>query len=518
MPEPRYQRLVSSVAILEQAREVAGAIGDARSVSFAWGYLGRIYEEERRYAEALELTGKALFAAQQADAPDALFRWQWQVGRIHQVNLSTDEAIEAYRSATATLKRLRAGSSSVFVRGSAGFKSSVEPVYFGLVDLLLQRVGFTEDPAQRQAYLREARDRIEELKTVELQEYFEDECLTPQRTTAPDSIPGTVVVYPIILADRTELIVSFSNGLRSLTVSIDRKRITAEVGELRRLLEKRTTREYLPHAQTLYDWLVRPVEAVIGEEHVDALVFVPDGVLRTIPMAALHDRQSQKFLIEKFPVAITRGLTLTDPRRIDRTKVNLLMGGLTQAVQGYPALVNVPSELEAIRNLFGGRKLVDEDFVEASIERELDTQQFSIVHIASHGEFAADQSQSFLLTYDGRLTMDRLGELVRVSQFHDEPLELLTLSACQTAAGDERAALGLAGVAVRSGARSALATLWPVNDQAAAVLVSEFYAGLAEPKNSRAQAVRRAQLKLLHSRAYRHPGYWSPFLLISSWL
>jgi CHAT domain-containing protein len=95
---------------------------------------------------------------------------------------------------------------------------------------------------------------------------------------------------------------------------------------------------------------------------------------------------------------------------------------------------------------------------------------------------------------------------------------LLTLSACQTAAGDDRAALGLAGVAVKSGARSALATLWAINDQASAMLVTEFYRQLLKENVSKAQALQRAQNALMQNVRYRHPGYWSPFLLIGNWL
>ena len=149
---------------------------------------------------------------------------------------------------------------------------------------------------------------------------------------------------------------------------------------------------------------------------------------------------------------------------------------------------------------------------------ELSARQIGIVHIASHGEFRAESAESFLLTYDGRLTVDRLSELIGATQFREQPLELLTLSACQTAAGDERAALGLAGMAVRAGARSVLATLWSISDVASAELVSEFYRQLGQSGVSRAEALQRAQIRLISDRRYRHPGYWSPFLLISNWL
>jgi len=105
------------------------------------------------------------------------------------------------------------------------------------------------------------------------------------------------------------------------------------------------------------------------------------------------------------------------------------------------------------------------------------------------------------------------------SQFRGKPVELLTLSACQTAAGDDRAALGMAGVAIKAGARSALATLWFVNDQSTAILISQFYAELHRDSSvSKAKALQNAQLTLMGDRRYEHPCYWAPYLIIGNWL
>jgi CHAT domain-containing protein len=143
---------------------------------------------------------------------------------------------------------------------------------------------------------------------------------------------------------------------------------------------------------------------------------------------------------------------------------------------------------------------------------------FTIVHIASHGKFERDVKKSFVLTFDDKLTMDRLNQVVGYFRFRDQPLELLSLSACQTAAGDDRAALGLAGIAIKAGARSALATLWFVNDEASSALIVEFYNQLKDPSLSKAMALRRAQLKLLEDPNFQHPIFWSPFLLLNNWL
>jgi CHAT domain-containing protein len=160
----------------------------------------------------------------------------------------------------------------------------------------------------------------------------------------------------------------------------------------------------------------------------------------------------------------------------------------------------------------------DQQFLIPEMERELEETPFSAVHIASHGEFSGDVNNSFLLTWDGKLTMDNLDSFMSVSRFRKNPVDLLTLSACQTAAGDDRAALGLAGIAIKAGARSALATLWYVNDEASSRLVVEFYKQLKDKSNSKAEALQRAQLQLVNDRRYQHPSYWSPFLMIGNWL
>jgi CHAT domain-containing protein len=266
----------------------------------------------------------------------------------------------------------------------------------------------------------------------------------------------------------------------------------------------------------LHDWIMKPVEPELGASGINTLVFVPDGALRTIPMAALYN--GSQFLIEKYAVAVTPGLSLTDPRPINRETVKLLSAGLSDSVQGFPALPNVTKELESIQQIYGGKQLLNDQFKISRVEGELKEQPFTILHIASHGTVEKDVNNSFILAYDGKITMDRLGELVGLYKYRNTPLELLTLSACETAAGDDQAALGLAGVAVKAGARSALATLWFIDDAATSDLVTEFYLQLQNPAQSKARALQRAQLSILKDPARQHPSYWAPFLLINNWL
>jgi CHAT domain-containing protein len=504
--------LNTAAEALGDALGVAERIGSRRSASFALGRLGRIYERNDQLAEALALTERALAAAQDQQAPDLLYRWGWQLARIRRTQGQDERALTAYRQAVRSLDEIR------FKNAATGldFETAVEPVYHELVDLLLRRAA--EATQQRTELLAEARDRLEQLKSAQLNDYFQDACLAPTTQTAASAISGAAVIYPVILPDRIELILSKAGKLSSVVVPVTADTLDAEVDRFRAALPARGSRAYRRHAANLYDWLIRPIEDYLDDREIETVVFVPGGSLRTIPMAALYDREDKEFLIEKHAIATIPALSLTEPRPLDRAKVNTLRAGLTEAVQGFSPLEAVETELEAVKDAFGGRSLVNSEFVARALEEALSEEEFGIVHIATHAQFTSQSDESFLLTYDGRIGMEELGALVERTRYQDEPIELLTLSACQTAVGDERAALGLAGVAVRAGARSALATLWTVNDQAASDLVAEFYRQLAIPGTSKARALQLAQLSLLETRGYRHPGYWAAFLMISNWM
>jgi CHAT domain-containing protein/Tfp pilus assembly protein PilF len=518
LPEHKDLYLLSSHA-LNEALAVAETIGDLRAVSYACGYLGTLLEDQKQYQEAMKFTRRATFVAQQVNAPESLYLWQWQMGRLLKVIGKSEEAISAYRNSIYTLQSIRQEMLTCYGTPQISFRESVEPVYFGFVDVLLQHADSIQKLDQVERYLMEAREAVELLKVAELRDYFQDECMGAARLKMVrlDTVSKTsVVIYPLVLSDRTELLVSLPSGLKRFSIKIGAEVLTKEVRRFREKLEKRTTWEYLPHAQRLYDWLIRPLESDLAHLTTDTLVFVPDGPLRTIPMAALHD--GKQYLIQKYAVAITPGLNLTDPHPIRRENVKVLSAGLTESVQGFDPLPYVADELQAIRSLYGGYSMMNRDFLMRNLERELRNKQLTIIHIASHGQFESDVRKSFILTFDGKLTMDQLEEYIGLFKFREDPLELLTLSACETAVGDDRAALGLAGIAIKSGARSALATLWQIDDLATSELVAEFYHQLKDPTISRAIALKRAQLKLLNNRSYDHACYWSPFMLINNWL
>jgi CHAT domain-containing protein len=324
------------------------------------------------------------------------------------------------------------------------------------------------------------------------------------------------VIYPIALPDRLELLVSFGDEQRQFTSPVPEASLRDEVQRFRELLEKRTTNEYLVPARQLYDQIIRPIEPVLAAHHIDTLVIVPDYTLRTIPFAALHDGTG--FLLDRYATAIAPSLYLTDPRPVKIASGTALVVGISKSVQGYVPLPNVEREVAAVHDIEGGQELLDDSFSRARFEAELKRVPYNMVHIASHGQFGSDPSQTFVLAFDGQLTMDDLEADIKFGERRDSALELLILSACETASGDDRAALGLAGVALKSGARSALATLWYISDQASGDLVIAFHRNLQSGKLSRAHALQEAQRALAADPRYAHPAYWAPFLLIGNWL
>jgi CHAT domain-containing protein len=246
-------------------------------------------------------------------------------------------------------------------------------------------------------------------------------------------------------------------------------------------------------------------------------VFVLDGALRNVPMAALYD--GQHYLIEKFSVALTPGLQLLNPRPLEQKKLQVLTAGLTEARNGLTALPNVKNEVSQIQSYAPGVVLLDQTFTAQQLQKEIGLLSFPIVHLATHGEFSSDPNKTFIAAWDQKIKVNQLDQLLRTREKSQiDAIELLVLSACETATGDKRAALGLAGVAIRAGARSTIASLWSLDDESSAVLMGQLYRELAQTKGNKANALRNAQLSLLQNPQYRQPRYWAPYVLIGNWL
>ncbi len=504
----------------KEALRAAETLGDGRGQSLAMGLLGHLSEKRSNWDRALELTRQARFTAQQQQMPDALYRWEWQIGRIHRAQGNLTEATAAYRRAREALRPVREDWASGCRARRASYRETAGAVYWELADLLLQQADRTTDAKLAQEMLRQASETIEQFKQAEMQDFLRDECAQQTRLQTADVdrvANGTAVIYILPFADRLELLLGFTDGLERVKSPVGGKQVEETVQLFRQNLEKRTTNQYLKQSQQLYQWIVEPIKTRLADRKTDTLLFVPDGYMRTIPMGALHD--GSQFLVEQYAIAVSPGLTLVETRPLSREGTRMLSAGLSVKVGNYPSLPHVKTELGGIKTVWGGDQLLDSDFAIEQLRKRLTENQYQMVHIASHGEFRGDLGESFIMTQDGKLTFDQLEVMLRPGQFRGRPLELLTLSACQTAAGDDRAAMGLAGVAIKAGARSTLATLWFVHDASTAALMSQFYKWLREDTRiSKAGALQKAQVQLLQDRRYEHPGYWAPYLIVGNWL
>lgn len=533
------------------AARSAEALHDDRGRSYAIGFLGDLYERYGTADDAMSLARTGVFFAQRAQSSDSLYRWQWLTARLLKRQGQLDEAIAAYQRAVGTELQVQSDKTLGYGNGDTrrSFRREVAPLFYQTADLLLQRSAVPgRSYAQQQDDLRAARDTIESLKKAELDDYFKDVCAdTLTRREIGGVSPNTAIVYVLPLEDRVEVLLDLAvPGATTQSIAtagtsaphffwrlpnptrVGSAELEKVVDDFRRRLERRATNGYVTGAQKLYDWIIRPIQPTLQQRGINTLVFVPDGSLRTIPMSALYD--GEEFLIQKYAIAVTPGINLTDPKPLARKNVRLLINGLSEArtIDGtsFAALPNVPAEVRTIKQTVGAQNntsLLNAQFLVQNVEKRLDPQQTSqlypIVHIASHGEFKSDVSQTFVLTFDDKLTFDKIRAIMQPLQYSNRPVELLTLSACQTAAGDDRAALGLAGFAIKAGARSALASLWFVNDASSVELISEFYRQLYQnPTISKAEALRRAQMKLLQDPDLSHPIYWAPYEIIGNWL
>lgn len=509
--------------LLSTAVAQAQTIGDHRAESYALGQLGTLYEHNQQYDDALNLTGQALALSQAFNAKDIAYRWQWQQGRIFTAQSKAtqgkmaeqlnEDAIAAYQQALDTLKLIRSDLIAADPLVQFSFRDNVELVYREFVDLLI-----TEAVAD--AELQQARQAIEDLQLAELQNFFRSACLDIQPQQIDQIDPTAAIIYPVILPERLVVITSIpGEPLHYHSLAINQgdlaDTVTAFLQTLNPVFEESSRLEV---SKTIYQWLIAPLETILQEHDIETLVFVLDGPLRNIPIAALYT--GDQYLVERFNIALTPGLQLLPPQTLLEQNTNVLVGAISKAHQGLPALPGVEREIETISDLLPTTAFLNEDFIFEKLKEEfLQNRNFPIIHLATHGQFSSDVSETYLVGWDEPLQIQDFQVLLREQLPQvQQPIELLVLSACQTAEGDNRAALGLAGLAVRSGAKSTLATLWAVNDASTSTLISDFYQQLAQNKISKSYALRKAQINMISSDDFSHPYYWAPFVLVGNWL
>ncbi|MBE9067981.1 CHAT domain-containing protein [Leptolyngbya cf. ectocarpi LEGE 11479] len=557
-PSGRVER--ETTALLEQALAIGQATQNFRIQSFALGKLGSLDERAGRYGAAIDKTQRARLAADQdRAAQDSLYLWEWQLGRIYKAQGKTDKANRAYGQAVALLEQIRSDILSANRDLQFDFRDTVEPIYRQYTALNLvavpKQVTLTEEEAAFDD-LELALTTLDSLKVAELQSYFANDCVIVPAQVRADAVgqSSATAVFSTALPDGEEqqslskassvldespltVILSLPSGARKMVqIPVPAEVVNTTINDFRISLElgERNPRFNFDEAQQLYDWLIRPFEADLAD--VKTLVFVNDGLLRSVPMAALHD--GHQFLIEKFAVATTPSLKLTTPEKLKRRGLRALLLGVSELSVVSPervfdSLPAVEKELALLADKLPATKtLLNDDFSIDTLQTALKETDYRILHMATHGTFGFAPEDNFVIVgakdetgqYNETLTISELDQLIRnVNDPTREPIELLTLTACETAIGGNRSTLGLAGVAIRAGVRSAVASLWSVSDESTAEIIANFYDQLQQPNLTKAEALQQAQIAMLRSGDSgdffkAHPYRWAPFILIGNWL
>ncbi|MEQ8974376.1 MAG: CHAT domain-containing protein [Coleofasciculus sp. C1-SOL-03] len=340
--------------------------------------------------------------------------------------------------------------------------------------------------------------------------------------------------------DQLELVLVTASGdvIRRPVPGATREKVLQQVQQLRRAVtDVRIPRPYKPSAQQLYDWLISPIEEELQAQEINNLSFVMDRGLRSLPIATLYD--GNQFIIENYSVGLMPSFSLTDTRYVDIRNANILAMGASQFKEQDP-LPAVPQELSLITNqLWSGESFLNQNFTLDNLKEARASQPFGILHLATHGEFKSGKpSNSYIQFWNTRLTLDKLREL----QLDNPPVELMVLSACRSALGDEQAELGFTGLAVQAGVKSALGSLWYVSDTGTLGLMTTFYQQLKQAP-IKAEALRQAQLAMMRGEVeldgdelvtpsarislpeellnqgninLTHPYYWSAFTLVGN--
>ena len=332
-----------------------------------------------------------------------------------------------------------------------------------------------------------------------------------------------VVAEYFITDNDVEIILTTPSAVITTTFPIKAAKLNQLIRDFRKNLSD-PNQNPLPQSQQLYTALIAPISGALDKAGAKTLMLLLHDTLRYVPFAALND--GKHYLIENMAVVnvndAARDKLGTQPKPAPWSVWGL---GVTKAGADYPALPNVRMELTGIMNTLGGKSQIklDQDFTEAKLQAGLGgTGYYPVIHIASHFQFTPGSiDNSVLLLGDGsRLSLKQID-----TKLNFTGVELLTLSACETAVGDDTLASdggeveGLGAIAQRKGAMAVIATLWPVADESTATLMNALYKGHIDHLD-KAESLRQAQLALLHggAGAYSHPFFWAPFILMGNWL
>ncbi|MBG1263776.1 CHAT domain-containing protein [Nostoc sp. BAE] len=508
---------LQSVAIqyVKSAKQAAQRINNQLLQSFCWGTLGKLNpEKSQAYFK------QALLFAQSIQAWDVAYQWQQHLGDLYSQQGKSQEASNFYEAAISNLTQVRANLLGSNPDTQFFFYEKVEPVYRNYMRLLL---------ADSRSNIKKVIQINEEFKTTELENYLQCGKLDIIPLNQVKNLPTPPTVVHIIDLDNTvEVIVQLPDGSLQHH-SVGSKLVKASVDNLLEILQSSRLASInknliISPSQALYDLLIVPIKTYLPPS--GTLVLTLDTSFQSLPIGLLHD--GKDYLLKQYSIAQTLGSRIRPPKFLPKEQLRALIAGLSKispsfnalnAPEGLKALLRVKEEVEDVKKQTTSSKvLLNEKFTSEALEQQLSTNDFSILHLTTHAQFSSDAQRTMFFTWNKPITVLEFDNLLKLNaQTNEDGIELLVLSACETAKGNKRSALGIAGVAAQAGARSTVATLWKVDADSTALLMEEFYRNL-KSGTPKAEALRLAQLNLMSNSKYSHPYFWASFLLVGGWL
>jgi CHAT domain-containing protein/lipopolysaccharide biosynthesis regulator YciM len=539
-----------------QGLAITREIKDRQGEGISLGNLGSTYQKLGKYDKAIELYLQSLAIKREVKDRDG--------ERISLNNLGTsftnlkqpELAILFYKQSVNVVESIRKDIKKLNKDEQKSYLDTVEITYRNLADLLL-----------KQGRIMESLQILDLLKVQELEDYLKNikgsdrsaqgvRLLEPEKAMSvklgaisfenspeinsqlankiqqlpkseinkiPDylnQIPqGTILLYPLILSDRLEIILFSPNTLPiSRTVKISKAQLETLVTDFRAELRDAGSEDVKESAVKLYDLLIKPIEAELVANKADTILYAPDGILRYVPLAALYN--GKQWLAEEYRISNLIAYTLTDFSARPKTQPNILAGAFggkkNERKFGQDGLPATLTEVQAIANSFTNSVTLTEDgFSRQAIESQF--KNHNILHLATHASFnTGTPENSFIIFGNG----DKI-KLNEISEWQIPNIDLIILSACQTGVGklgDGVEILGFGYQIQKAGAKNAIASLWSVNDAGTQALMEAFYRELKKGDVSSTEALHRAQVALIKSPKYNHPNYWSAFFAIGNGL
>ena len=497
-------------ALVAEATGLAEQIDNNRVLSSAYGTAGDFLSQtDATRPRLLAEYSRALSLAQSVRADDLVYKWAYRLAQLSERSGETEQAEQYYQNAIAALSNVRNDLLAVNSELRFSFREEVEPVYRDYIRLL----AFQEAPNFEQ--VNQVHDS---LQLAQLENFLRCGRLIPvvqrdDQTTAHIINLGDVIQVVVTQDGRSY---GYKSDAADITAAADSLIANTQSEDFLNIPEE----DFLPYAQRLYDGLLRPAAEAGLLQDSQEITFVLDAPFQSVPVGLLHD--GQQYLIADHPVSISLQMQRVSP---GASSADVLFAGLSKSAPSFDEVEEAlalaadiaplpETELEAfyLDSYIGTKRtLLDQEFTAERLNNVLSDRSFEIIHVSTHGQFSSLPERTFLLAWDEPIDLSDLGRLFR----RTEGVNLLFLSACQAAAGDDRAVLGLAGLAVQSGARSVLAPLWLQDSTGGSTLIDSFYRSLSVGMSS-SEALQQAQLNLMESDAFSHPYYWAPFILAAS--